>query len=196
MKISLHLRTVALAAVIIVALPIPASASAGPVVTGDTTFENPVVTPNTFDAFFAGQQMGAWTITRGDVHLIGEGFWQAADGVQSVDLDGGVNGGVARNFPTTPLLTYRVSYALAGNFVAAPVIKTGKVLVNGDVRQQFSFDTTGATAQDMNYTKKQFLFVATGFSTTIEFISTTTPQGWGPVIDDVDVTTCLLPVLC
>ncbi len=194
MKSSLHLRVAALAAVVIVAFPVPASAGAA--ITGDTTFENPVVTPNTFATFVAGQQMGAWTITRGDVHLIGEGFWQAADGVQSVDLDGGVNGGLARHFSTTPLLTYRVSYALAGNFVAAPVIKTGKVLVNGDVRQQFAFDTTGATAQDMNYTKKQFLFIATGFSTTIEFVSTTTPQGWGPVIDDVDVETCLLPVLC
>jgi choice-of-anchor C domain-containing protein len=196
MKRSIHLWAAALAAVVTVASAAPASASTGPAITDAATFETPVVAPNTFTAFFAGEQMGAWTVTRGDVHLIGEGFWQAADGVQSLDLDGGINGGVARNFPTIPLLTYRVSYALAGNFVAAPVVKTGKVLVNGSVRQQFSFDTTGATSQDMNYTEKHVLFVATGFSATVEFVSTTSPQGWGPVIDDVDVVACLLPVLC
>ena len=39
-------------------------------------FENPVATVGSFDAFFAGQQMGVWTVTRDDVHLIGAGFWQ------------------------------------------------------------------------------------------------------------------------
>jgi choice-of-anchor C domain-containing protein len=172
-------------------------ASPTPVASGaDLTFETPVIAPNTFQLFTAGQQMGPWTVTRGDVHLIGAGFWQAADGVQSADLDGSVNGGLARHFSTTPLLSYRLSYALAGNFVAAPVVKTGYVSVNGQVRQQFTFDTTGATFQDMNYTRKHLVFVATGFTTTIEFVSTTTPQGWGPVIDDIDVERCLLPILC
>lgn len=163
---------------------------------GDATFETPVVTPNTFQPFSAGQQIGPWTVTRGDVHLIGAGFWQAADGVQSLDLDGGVRGGVARHFATTPLLSYRLSYALAGNPAFLPIVKTGYVAVNGQVRQQFAFDITGATYQDMNYTSKHLVFVATGFTTTIEFVSTAEPQGWGAVIDDVDVDLCLLPILC
>lgn len=185
-----------ISAVLLAFLAAPAASPAPVASSAQLTFETPVVAPNTFQLFSAGQQMGSWTVTRGDVHLIGDGFWQAADGVQSVDLDGGVNGGVARTFTTTPLLSYRLSYALAGNFVAAPVVKTGHVSIDGQVRQQFTFDTTGATFQDMNYTRKHVVFVATGFHTTIEFVSTTTPQGWGQVIDDVDVELCLLPILC
>jgi choice-of-anchor C domain-containing protein len=196
------IRTALLCAIALVSVNVMATAPAaastgnGHIDSGELTFEVPVTTPNSFQLFTVGQQIGPWTVTRGDVHLIGAGFWQAADGVQSLDLDGSINGGVARHLDTVPLLTYRVSYALAGNFAGAPVVKTGNVLIDGTVRQQFAFDTTGATAADMNYTTKHFLFVATGFSTVLEFVSTVTPQGFGAVIDDVDVQLCVLPIHC
>jgi choice-of-anchor C domain-containing protein len=160
-------------------------------------FESPVVPPNTFVTFVAGQQMGVWTVTQDDVHLIGQSFWQAAEGVQSLDLDGstGANGGVAVTFHTLPLFAYRVSYALAGNPASGPTIKTGKVRVNGATAQQFSFDITGKSLANMGYVKKSFAVLATSGSMTLEFVSTTTPGGWGPVIDDVVVEKCLL-VLC
>jgi choice-of-anchor C domain-containing protein len=177
----------------------PAAASSNATTLGTTlgtTFETPVVAPGTFQLFTIGRQIGPWTVTQGDVHLIGAGFWEAADGVQSLDLDGSVNGGIARDFDTLPLLTYRVSYSVAGNWQGAPVVKTGDVRVNGVVRQQFTFDTTAATNADMNYARKTFLFLATGFSTELEFVSTVAPQGYGAVIDDVDIQPCLLPILC
>lgn len=85
-------------------------------------FESPVLAPNTFATFVAGQQLGVWTLTQGDVHLIGANFCQAAEGVQSLDLDGstGANGAVAVRLPTVPLLAYRVRYALAGNPASGP----------------------------------------------------------------------------
>lgn len=159
-------------------------------------FETPVVAPNTFATFVAGQQMGAWTVTRGDVHLSGAGFWQVAEGVQSLDLDGGQQGAVAATFAVVPLVTYKVSYRLAGNPVAGPTIKTGQVLVNGQLAQNFSFDITGKTSTNMGYVQKSFLLLLTfEHSVTLEFSSTTTPSGWGPVLDDVVVQSCLL-VLC
>lgn len=158
-------------------------------------FENPVVPANGFVTFVAGQPMGVWTVTRGDVHLIGQNFWQAAEGVQSLDLDGAVNGGVAVAFHTIPLFAYRVSYALAGNPDSGPTVKTGKVRVNGATAQEFTFDITGKSRANMGYVKKSFAVLATSGSMTLEFISTTTPGGWGPVIDDVVVEKCLL-ILC
>lgn len=158
-------------------------------------FEAPAVTPDTFALFVAGQQMGAWTVTRGDVHLIGAGFWQAAEGVQSLDLDGGQQGAVAAVFTTVPLVMYKVSYRLAGNPADGPTIKTGQVLVNGQVVQNFSFDITGKTLADMGYVQKSFLFLTLGHSVSLEFSSTTTPAGFGPALDDVTVKSCLL-VLC
>ncbi len=80
--------------------------------------------------------------------LIGAGFWAAADGDQSVDLDGVVAGAVSQTFATKPGTTYTVTYSLAGNVHAGPTTKTGEVLVNGQDVQDFSFDTTGRTYLD------------------------------------------------
>jgi choice-of-anchor C domain-containing protein len=164
---------------------------------GNASFETPVVTPNTFVNLGAGASIGAWTVTQGHVDHIGGGFWQAADGVQSVDLSGSslpLAGGVAQSFTTVPLLKYRVSYKLAGNPGGAPVIKTGQVLANGNVIQSFSFDVTGKTFANMGYAHKVATFIATGLVSTIEFQSTNN-TAYGPVLDDVDVDSCLV-VIC
>jgi choice-of-anchor C domain-containing protein len=161
----------------------------------DGSFEQPVVAPGTAQRIPAGADIGSWTVTRGDVDLSGEGYWQTADGNQSLDLDGSVQGSVAQSFTTVPLVTYEVSFALAGNPVAAPAVKTGQVLVNGLVAQSFSFDTTGKTETNMGYVQRRFIFLATSTSTTLAFSSTTTPAGYGPVIDNVKVESCLI-ILC
>jgi choice-of-anchor C domain-containing protein len=159
------------------------------------SFESPVIAPNTFQLFTIGESIGAWQVSQGDVHLIGAGFWQAADGGQSVDLDGSaVQGGVAQEFTTVPLLKYKVRYKLAGNVDQGPTIKTGQVLANGNVLQNFSFDITGKTRANMGYVSKETHFVATGLSSTLTFRSTT-GSGYGPVIDKVTVESCLL-VIC
>src|SRR5882762_11248724 len=80
----------------------------------DGGFETPIATPGSFDRFFATQSLGPWTVSQGSVDLSGAGFWQNADGNQSLDLDGAVGiGTVAQTFTTVPLLTYKVSYRLA-----------------------------------------------------------------------------------
>jgi choice-of-anchor C domain-containing protein len=157
-------------------------------------FETPVVTPRTFRTFSSGQSLGAWTVTGGTVDLNGAGFWQSAEGVQSLDLNGHIPGAVARTIPTNLLTKYRVSYALAGNTDAGPAVKTGKVLVNGEVEQNFSFDITGKSRTDMGYVTKQFTFLSSGTSATLQFASTT-PGAYGPVVDKVQVESCLL-ILC
>ena len=161
------------------------------------SFETPVVTPGTFQDFAAGASLGAWRVSQGNVDLLGAGFWQAADGVQSVDLDGSafpLTGGVIQTFSTVPLLKYKVSYKLAGNPAAGPTVKTGQVLANGHVIQSFSFDVTGKSFTNMGYVGEQTHFIATSLSSTLEFRSTT-GSGFGPVIDKVTVESCLL-VIC
>lgn len=53
----------------------------------------------TFQRFFAPATMGAWTVTEGSVDLSGAGFWQTADGNQSLDLEGTVGIGTGSIFP-------------------------------------------------------------------------------------------------
>ncbi|MEV0403034.1 choice-of-anchor C family protein [Actinoallomurus sp. NPDC050550] len=164
----------------------PANATSG---LADGSFESPVVRPGTFQDFAAGQSIGPWRVTNGSVDLIGAGFWQAADGRQSLDLSAGSAGGVTQTFSTRPGVVYEVIYALAGNPDGSPAVKTGQVFINGALAQNFSFDITGHTRANMGYVTRAVRFRATGVATTVQF-SSTTNTAYGPVIDDVAVDRC------
>ncbi|GGZ45150.1 hypothetical protein GCM10010387_44550 [Streptomyces inusitatus] len=153
----------------------------------DGSFEYPTAPANSFSTLTAGQSIGPWKVASGTVDLIGAGFWQAAEGDQSVDLNGGQAGAVAQTFTTIPGRTYTVTYALAANPAGGPALKTGKVLVDGQNFQDFSFDSTGKTFTALGYVQRQVTFVATASATTLGFASTV-PGAYGPVIDDVRVT--------
>jgi len=172
--------------------PAQAEALGGGIANG--SFETPALPPGSAQAFVGGQSIGAWKVNAGgSVDVMTSGFWQAADGKQSLDLNGDSPGGISQTFNTLGLLTYRVSFKLAGNPVGGPTVKTGQVLANGHVVGNFSFDTTGKTTTNMGYVSKAVFFPGGG-STTLQF-RTTTPDTFGPVIDDVDVQSCLL-VIC
>ncbi|MFD8542775.1 choice-of-anchor C family protein [Streptomyces sp. NPDC059649] len=158
----------------------------------DGSFESPKVKPNTFDEFATGQSFGPWRVTSGNVDLIGAGYWQAAEGDQSLDLNGTDAGAASQTFTTKAGTRYTVTYSLAGNpeLDRVPVLKTGKVLVDGQNVQDFSFDVTGKTKANMGYVRRQVTFVATGPSTTLTFASTTLHSATGPVVDDVMVERC------
>jgi choice-of-anchor C domain-containing protein len=149
----------------------PAYATSGP---ADGSFESPAVRPGTFQDFSAGQFIGPWRVTNGSVDLIGAGFWQAADGRQSLDLSGGSAGGVTQTFSTRPGVVYEVIYA---------------VFINGALAQNFSFNIIGHTRANMGYVTRAVRFRAIGVSTTVQF-SSTTNSAYGPVIDDVGVDRC------
>ncbi|MEU0991232.1 choice-of-anchor C family protein [Streptomyces sp. NPDC005953] len=153
----------------------------------DGSFEYPTAPANSFTTVNSGQAIGPWQVTSGGVDLIGDGFWQAAEGGQSVDLNATQAGTVTQTFTTTPGRTYTVTYALAANPEGAPAVKTGRVLVDGQNFQDFSFDSTGKTRAAMGYVQRQVTFVANASTTTLGFASTS-PGAYGPVIDDVRVT--------
>jgi choice-of-anchor C domain-containing protein len=153
----------------------------------DGSFEYPTAPANSFTTLGAGQPIGPWQVVSGAVDLIGAGFWQAAEGNQSVDLNATQAGTVAQTFTTIPGRTYTVTYALAANPEGGPAVKTGRVLVDGQNFQDFSFDSTGKTRAAMGYVQRQVTFVAGAASTTLGFASTVA-GAYGPVVDDVRVT--------
>jgi len=55
-----------------------------------------------------------WVVTGDSVDYIGT-YWQAAQGVRSVDLNGNDPGGIQQTFDTVAGQLYRVNFALAGN---------------------------------------------------------------------------------
>ncbi|MFE6050935.1 choice-of-anchor C family protein [Kitasatospora sp. NPDC056446] len=174
------------------ALAVPAQAAGGNRALSrfdDGSFESPKVAANSFTEYNAGQVIGPWRVVSGSVDLIGAGFWQAAEGDQSVDLNGADSGTIAQTFATVPGTTYSVTYALAGNPAGGPVLRTGRVRIDGQNFQDFTFDITGKTMAAMGYVGRQFSFVAQNSGTTLSFVSTVAGP-YGPVIDNVQVKEC------
>lgn len=150
-------------------------------------FEFPRLT-GPVQTFPAGESLGPWKVVSGSVDLVGSSYWPVPEGSQSLDLNGVGAGEVSQTFATTPGTTYTIAYSLAGNPDRPPAVKTGKVRVDGRDIEDFSYDTTNRSRQDMGWVTRQVTFVATGSSTTLSFLSTT-PDSWsGPVIDNVTVT--------
>ncbi|WP_432940969.1 choice-of-anchor C family protein [Kribbella sp. CA-253562] len=165
-------------------------ASAAPVVASG--FEDPVLAVE-FQSFGPGQQFDGWTVTSGGVDLTTD--WQDAEGRQSLDLNGSSPGAVARTIPTQLLTTYKVTFALAGNSEGPPAVKSGRVTVNGQEVDTFTFDVTGKSNANMGWTYRSFYFTnLLNASATVQFAGTS-PQAWGAVIDDVKVDSCLL-IIC
>jgi choice-of-anchor C domain-containing protein len=160
--------------------------------------------PNSSDGLIIDLNPGStaianWNVTRNNIDYIDE-VWDASEGFRSLDLNGSAAGGISQTFNTTPGQKYKVSFDLAGNFGLGFPIKQLRVTAAGQFAD-FSFNTAGATVDDMRWTGKTWQFTANSNSTTLEFLSLSTePENRfaGPALDNVAVVksvTSLLPRL-
>lgn len=134
-----------------------------------------------------------WIVSTGNIDWNGPPpcSYVASNGTHSLDLVGtGGVGGIQQTFDTTPGVTYRVSFDLAGNPGAPPAIKPLTVTVDG-VTMNYTFDITGHTQTSMGWETKTFAFVASGTSATINFVSDVTASGGtlnaGAALDNVQI---------
>jgi choice-of-anchor C domain-containing protein len=166
------------------------TAAADPInIVRNGSFETPTVgLGNNIPYFAAIEFADYWTLDAGSIDHTGEGFWQAADGVQTVDLSGHFQtGSIYQDLTTTPGQRYRLRFALAGNPAPdSPPIKNGVVSWGGDEVGRFTFDTTETSYADMGFTYLEFRVVAVTETTRLRFTSLS-DNAWGPVIDDVSV---------
>lgn len=156
-------------------------------------FEHGTVTNtcNVFDLGVGSNVITGWTVITGTVDWEGPPpcGWKAARGNNSIDLVGQVCvGGIQQTFDTIPGQRYHLSFDLAGNFGAPPVVKPLAVTVNGVVTN-FLFDTTGKSQFNMGWVRKHITFVASGDTSTVTFVSDVTASGppcnAGAAIDNV-----------
>jgi choice-of-anchor C domain-containing protein len=138
--------------------------------------------------------INGWTVTRGSIDYIG-GYWQAADGNRSIDLDGRDAGEIAQTFSTTVGQSYLVTFALAGNRENLPLLKEMRVAAAGQ-SADFSFDITGKSFSDMGWLLKSWQFTAVDTETTLKFLSLSkrNPQTYGAALDNVSVVAISQPV--
>src|SRR5438876_8576584 len=171
-----------------------ACAFAAPFQNGGFEGTNPC---NTFNIPAGSTLIPGWTVSVGNIDWESAPpcGWQTSAGSNSLDLVGagaGGIGGIQQTFDTIPGTTYQVSFDLAGNYGAGPVIKPLAVTING-VTTNFTFDTTGRSFNNMGWTTHTLTFVATSTTSTINFVSEVIASGGtlnaGAALDNVQITT-------
>src|SRR5262245_18325663 len=111
-----------------------------------------------------------WTVTRGQIDYIG-GYWPAADGKRSLDLNGSPGfGGVSQAFKTEKGRKYKVTFAMAGNPEGTVAKKVLTVRAAGQSKD-FTFDATGKTKEEMGWKTMTWEFTADSDRTTLEIHS-------------------------
>jgi choice-of-anchor C domain-containing protein len=162
------------------------------------SFENGI-DPGAMDILPPGStNVSDWTVTRGGVDYKGT-FWDAFDGVRSIDLDNSPGfGGIMQTFATTPQVRYLVTFAMSGNpytDFGDPSMKHMRVEAAGQ-SADFSFETAGHWYDNMGWVTHSWWFTADSNSTTLEFYSLHTLaggeysgySGWcGAALDNVSV---------
>jgi len=151
------------------------------------SFENGAAINGGFRVVGAGDNsITGWNITSGSVDYIGN-YWQAADGVRSIDMSGNGAGTLAQQtIATTVGQEYLVGFWMAGNPDDAPSLKQLEASFGGS--QIFDFQTTPyvTTRNNMLWEYKSFRTIATSTSTDLWFRSlNNTP--YGPALDNVSV---------
>lgn len=127
-----------------------------------------------------------WTVDAGSVDWVGT-YWQAQDGSMSLDLSGDDAGTLSQTLATTIGNTYTVSFFLSGNPAGPPTVKTLDVSATGGATASYTYDVTGNSLTNMNWTAESYTLLATSASTTVSFVSTTAGF-FGPALDDVVIT--------
>jgi choice-of-anchor C domain-containing protein len=194
------MKSAAFAAVVAVGVAFGAgSAGAVSIVNGSFETEGAATPPSggftTVTAIDATAIPG-WIVTAGSIDYI-NGYWQAAAGTHSIDLNGLSAGTIAQTITgLTVGQTYQVSFALAGNPDGGPSTKTLGVTASIS-STPYSFDTSigPTTRSNMGWVTETFFFTAGHANELLSFVSSTFTGGggvndaaFGPAIDNVSIT--------
>ena len=151
------------------------------------SFESGPATPSgftTIDGTTTGVING-WT-TGGSIDYIG-GYWPAADGGHSLDMNGYYAiGSVQQTFATVIGQGYKVTFDLSGNHDGGPSTKTLLASVDsgsGSVTDLFNYYLN----RDHGWLPETFSFTAGSTSTTLFFSGTEVGGAFGPALDNVAV---------
>lgn len=171
------------------------SASAATIING--SFEAPTANVGSFNTYGAGSTaLTGWTISNASIDHIGSGFWQASDGVQSVDLNGN-QGASTISQVISGLVSgtmYQVLFDMAGNPQGAPDIKTMNVSVGMAGVSSYSFDTSATSTAAMGWVTNAYTFTAGATSGLLSFASTTSGCCFGPALDNVRIQAVVSPI--
>ncbi|MBM0204187.1 choice-of-anchor C family protein [Micromonospora sp. STR1s_5] len=162
-------------------LAVVLSVPSTPPVTAEPPASSPGVNVVANGSFESG--LSGWKVTRGNVDDV-VGYWAAAHGTHSLDLNGTSAGTIEQTLSTVAGTRYSVHFELAGNPDQAGLHQV-QVSAAG-ASQTFGFDSTGHGHHSMGWEDETFTFVATGSSTTLAFKSLDS-GAYGATLDHVTV---------
>lgn len=181
----MYMKTIAVCAAALVGAT---SASAATIING--SFENPLAPVSSFATYGAGSTaLTGWTISNSSIDHIGDSFWEASDGVQSLDLNGSSGAATVSQLISGLVVgnVYEILFDLAGNSAGAPTIKTMDVQVGMNAAEEYKFDTTSTSPANMGWTEFSYQFTANAMQANLMFTSTTSGNAFGPALDNVRI---------
>ncbi len=127
-----------------------------------------------------------WDIREGSIEVIGT-FWQAAEGNQSLDMNGNEPGRIVQLLDTEAGSNYHVSFNLSKNEYSGIAALTATVEASaGSSIQRFDFSDT-VSLSDMKWAQHMFTFTANHGVTPLQFESLAPAGASGPALDNVVV---------
>ena len=142
-----------------------------------------------FDGFGGASALPGWTINSGnvDVTTSASPWGPAADGSNSLDINGWEAGSISQTFATVAGKTYTVSFDYSRNAAGAPDPATATVSAGG-VTYKVSAPNDGSLGSEYNFIWKPvtFTFVGTGSPTTLT-ATATVPGNGGVFFDNFQV---------
>ena len=153
---------------------------------GGGSFESPDTGAGFTTLGTGSTSLSGWSIDAGSVDVIG-GFWQAANGNQSLDMNGDEPATISQSIATTIGSDYVLSFAMSKNTDAAISADTATVALSaGNSDGEFSFSET-TSAADMKWAQHSLGFTAQADSTALQVQSTAPSGASGPALDDLVV---------
>ena len=191
------LKSLGLAAALFIGVSAGAANAATLLTNG--SFEDPTAS-NPFSTIPSVASLPGWDIELGSIDLIGN-YWQHADGLQSIDMNGAPGNSPATISQTINNLingaTYYLSFYLAGNPDGAPTVKKLTAMLDNGIFGSTgtslfgaTFDTTGKTKLSMGWQQFYQTFTYTGItggSLKLSFVGDGDGTPYGPALDDVSL---------
>lgn len=160
------------------------SASAATVINGSFELGTD---PGVFTPLGAGSNaITGWTIGGFGVDYIGT-YWEASDGVRSVDLSNLNEGSVSQTLETIVGNSYTVTFDLSGNPDGGLDNKISVISISGSLPQIETYSVGPANSRDnMLWQTYSYTFTAFATASTLTFASAEeTP--FGPALDNVSI---------
>lgn len=155
------------------------------------SFEDPPMTSGIDSLALGSTYLTGWTVFQGNIERVSPGYWPAADGIASLDLNGvGAAGGVEQAIATIAGYPYRVTFSLWANFAHCQFTSCAmRVQADGDESQDFPVVLTGWVTRTLD-------FIANDSSTLLQFSDITpdaTSWAGGPALDQVSAVELTAP---